>query len=391
MSSSRFAVYGLRFIVYGLLFVVAGCQSKTNTPQQQQPHCVKEASLPVKYARGFAVDYYNGFKVVSVKDVKDSSKTIVQYVLLPKGKAAPVDFATALLVDTPVTKVICVSTTHIAEMQRLGLLPLVAGVTNRSLIYSKEVLAAMDAGTIADLGSEEMNYEKLLELNPSFVFTSGSYDGGDKLKSKLDALHIKTVLNLDYLEQDPLARAEWLKFIGAFFDMEYEADSIFTEIETNYLALREKAKAVAARPTVFCNIPFKEVWYMPSGQNYTARLIADAGGDFLWKETQSTNGLNLNLDYEAVYGKAAEADIWLGTGFAKSLSEIKAADKKNAFFKAYRTGRVYNNDLRYTPSGGFDFWESGVVNPDKALADLLFIFHPELLPGHQLYYYRKLK
>jgi iron complex transport system substrate-binding protein len=381
----------LRFVVCCLLFAVAGCHSKTNTPQHQQPHCIKEASLPVKYAKGFAVDYYNGFKVVSVKDVKDSSKIMVQYVLLPKGKAAPVDFATALLIDTPVTKVICISTTHIAEMQRLGLLPMVAGVTNRSLIYSKEVQAAMDAGTIADLGSEEINYEKLLELNPSFVFTSGSYDGGDKLKSKLDALHIKTVLNLDYLEQDPLARAEWLKFIGAFFDMEYEADSIFTEIETNYLALREKAKGVTVKPTVFCNIPFKEVWYMPSGQNYTARLIADAGGDFLWKETQSTNGLNLNLDYEAVYSKAAEADIWLGTGFAKSLAEIKAADKKNALFKAYQTGRVYNNDLRNTPSGGFDFWESGVVNPDKALADLLFIFHPELMPGHELYYYRKLK
>jgi iron complex transport system substrate-binding protein len=374
-----------------LLCFFGSCRQKPGAASSQATHCVKEASLPVKYARGFAVDYYNGFKVVSVKDVNDSSKTMVQYVLLPKGKATPVDFATALLIDTPVTKVICVSTTHTAEMQRLGLLPMVAGVTNRSLIYSKEVLAAMDAGTMADLGSEEMNYEKLLELNPSFVFTSGSYDGGDKLKSKLDALHIKTVLNLDYLEQDPLARAEWLKFIGAFFDMEYEADSIFSDIEKNYLALREKAKAVTTQPTVFCNIPFKEVWYMPSGQNYTARLIADAGGNFLWKDARATNGLNLNLDYEAVYAKAAQADIWLGTGFAKSLEEIKAADKKNAFFKAYQTGRVYNNDLRNTPAGGFDFWESGVVNPDKALADLLFIFHPELMPGHQLYYYRKLE
>lgn len=367
------------------------CRQKPGAAAHNTPHCVKEASLPLKYAQGFAVDYYNGFKVITVRDVKDSTKPMLQYVLLPKGKAAPVDFANAILIDTPANKVICVSTTHIAEMQRLGLLHLVAGVTNRSLIYSKEVLAAMDAGTIADLGSEEMNYEKLLSLQPSFVFTSGSYDGGDKMRSKLDALKIKMVLNLDYMEQDPLARAEWLKFVGAFFDMEYEADSIFMEIEKNYTALREKAKAVSAKPTVFCNMPFKEVWYMPSGQNYTARLIADAGGDFLWKDAPSTNGLNLNLDYEAVYGKAAKADVWLGTGFAQSLAEIKAADKKNALFAAYKAGNVYNNDLRNTPSGGFDFWESGVVNPDKALADLLFIFHPELMPGHQLYYYRKLK
>jgi iron complex transport system substrate-binding protein len=99
----------------------------------------------------------------------------------------------------------------------------------------------------------------------------------------------------------------------------------------------------------------------------------------------------LNLDYEAVYNKAANADYWVNTGFAKSLGEIKSADKKNAFFKAFKTGNVYNNDKRNTPSGGFDFWESGAVNPDKVLADLISIFHPELLPGHEFYYYRKLK
>lgn len=390
-NSSQFLIFGLRLVIGYCLLMVGSCQHKTNSTVHGRLHCVKEASLPVKYARGFAVDYYNGFKVVSVKNVKDSTKLIAQYILLPKGKPAPVDFKEALLIDTPVTKVICVSTTHIAEMQRLNLLHLIAGVTNRSLIYSKEVLAAMDAGAIADLGAEEINYEKLIELNPSFVFTSGSYDGGDKLKSKLDALHIKTVLNLDYMEQAPLARAEWLKFVGAFFDREYEADSIFTEIETNYLALCEKAQAANRQPTVFCNMPFKEVWYMPSGETHIARLIADAGGNFLWKNVTATNGLNLNLDYEAVYAKAADADYWIGTGFAKSLAEIKAADKKNVFFKAYKTGNVYNNDLRNTPSGGFDFWESGVVNPDKILADLLFIFHPELLPGHELYYYRKLR
>ena len=81
----------------------------------------------------------------------------------------------------------------------------------------------------------------------------------------------------------------------------------------------------------------------------------------------------------------------MNAGIAKSLGEIKAADKKNTFFKAYKTGNLFNNDKRNTPGGGFDFWESGVVNPDKVLADLIFIFHPELLPNHELYYYRKLK
>ncbi|MBL0309464.1 MAG: hypothetical protein IPP77_07270 [Bacteroidetes bacterium] len=121
------------------------------------------------------------------------------------------------------------------------------------------------------------------------------------------------------------------------------------------------------------------------------RLIEDAGGDFLWKNTNANNGLNLNLDYEAVYNKAAEADFWINSGFAKSLADIKAADSKNTFFKAWKTNKVFNNNLRNTPAGGFDFWESGTVNPDLILSDLITIFHPDFIPAHQLYYYQQLK
>jgi iron complex transport system substrate-binding protein len=236
-----------------------------------------------------------------------------------------------------------------------------------------------------------MNYERLVELAPSFVFTSGGFDGGDKLNIKLHALHINSVLNLDYLEQDPLARAEWLKFIAAFFDCEDKADSLFAETENRYLALKEKAKLVESRPKVFCNLPFKEIWYMPCGENYMARMIEDAGGDFLWKETTANNGFNLNLDYEAVYNQAAHADFWINVGFTKTLDELSAMDIKNTFFKAWRTGQVYNNNRRNTPSGGFDFWESGIVNPDLILSDLITIFHPGMISGHDLHYYQQLR
>lgn len=374
-----------------VFFCLSSCRGKVQTEQKQATHCVKEESLPVKYAKGFSVDYYNGFKVITVKDWRDTAKVIAQYVLLPKGKAAPVDFANAVLIDTPVRKAICISTNHISALHKLSLTDSIAGVANVALIYNKEVAERVKQKRIADIGNDELNYEKIVELNPAFVFTSGSWDGGDKMKKKLNSLHIKCVLNLDYMEQEPLARAEWIKFTAAFYDKEYEADSIFTVIENNYLALKQKVKNVSVQPTVFVNIPFKEIWYMPCGENYMAKLIADAGGDFLWRNAKATNGLNLNLDYEAVYTKAAEADYWLVNGFANSLGEIKSADKKNVFFKAYKTGKVFNNNKRNTPSGGFDFWESGALEPDKILADLIFVFHPEVLPNHELYYYRHLK
>jgi iron complex transport system substrate-binding protein len=378
-------------VVIGCWLLMASCGQNKTPKQEAKPCCAQEASLPVKYAKGFSIDYYTGFKVITVKDWREPAKVFAQYVLLPKGKSKPLDFTNAVSIDAPVRKVICISTNHISALAQLGLLDSIAGVANVALIYNKQVVEKVLQKKIADVGKDELNYEKIVELSPSFVLTSGNWDGGDKMKQKLSSLGIKSVLDIDYMEQEPLARAEWLKFIAAFYDREAEADSIFKEVERNYLSLKEKAKGVSAKPTVFANLPFKEIWYMPCGDNYMAKLIADAGGDFLWKDARATNGLNLNLDYEAVYAKAAEADIWLCNGFASSLAEIKAADKKNTFFKAYKTGQVFNNDKRNTSSGGFDFWESGALNPDKVLADLIFIFHAELLPNHELYYYRKLK
>ena len=38
----------------------------------------------------------------------------------------------------------------------------------------------------------------------------------------------------------------------------------------------------------------------------------------------------------------------------------------------------------------YDYWEAGISNPDVVLSDLIKIFHPELLPNHQLFFYQKL-
>ena len=384
----RTAHYWILLLLASIMF---SCKQRGKVNSVSAVHCAKQDILPVKYAKGFTVDYYNGFKIITVRDKSDTTIVLAQYALFAEGKPLPVEFRQAIHVATPVTKLVCISTNHIAQLSRLGLQDSIAAVANTALVYDRQIIKKIQSGSIVDIGTNELNYEKIVSINPAFVITAGNWDGGDKVNLKLSSLGIKSALNLDYMEQDPLARVEWIKYMAVFYDKEYEADSIFNEIEKNYLSLKQKVGSITHRPTVFTNMPFKEIWYMPCGENYMARLITDAGGDFLWNNEKATNGLNLNLDYEAVFSKANDADFWINTGFAKTLSEIKAADNKNAFFKAYNTASVYNNDKRQTSEGGFDFWESGVVNPDIILADLISIFHPDLLPEHQLYYYRKLK
>ncbi len=45
--------------------------------------------------------------------------------------------------------------------------------------------------------------------------------------------------------------------------------------------------------------------------------------------------------------------------------------------------------MRLNEHMGNDYWESGLLNPDLVLKDLMAIFHPEKFPEHEFYYYRK--
>jgi iron complex transport system substrate-binding protein len=66
-------------------------------------------------------------------------------------------------------------------------------------------------------------------------------------------------------------------------------------------------------------------------------------------------------------------------------------DERYADFNAINSKQVYNHVARVNASGGSDYFESGIANPDVVLADLIRIFHPDLLPDHTLYYYKQLQ
>jgi iron complex transport system substrate-binding protein len=96
------------------------------------------------------------------------------------------------------------------------------------------------------------------------------------------------------------------------------------------------------------------------------------------------------MTIEAVVARAKDADIWLDPGLCRSLAELSGADERYTVFRAFRTGQVYNNNALTNAAGGDDIWETGVANPDRVLADLISIIHPELLPQHKLTWYCQL-
>ena len=49
------------------------------------------------------------------------------------------------------------------------------------------------------------------------------------------------------------------------------------------------------------------------------------------------------------------------------------------------------NNLQVNKFGGNDYWETGLVEPHIVLKDMIKIFHPDLLPDHELVYYKSIE
>ena len=96
------------------------------------------------------------------------------------------------------------------------------------------------------------------------------------------------------------------------------------------------------------------------------------------------------MNIESVLARAKDADYWINPGGCHSREELAAVDERYSVFRAFRTGNVFNNNAKMTAAGGNDIWEGGIANPDMVLADLVSIFHPELLPDHRRTWYWQL-
>lgn len=343
----------------------------------------------VRYAKGFTIEYHETYKVVTVLTPWNNADVKFQYLLVQRGTPPPSGYEQARRIDIPVRSFVSMSTTYLANMAQLGVLDTLVAQANFNYVNTPEVRQMIADGKIHEVGeSPNINVERLMDLSPDVIMTNALGTGEDAHPKLIEA-NLNVVINAEYIEQTPLGRSEWIKFLAAFFNKEREADAIFSAIAGRYEAMVANTSRVTHKPTVFLNTPYHGVWWMPGGNSYLAIFLRDAGANYLWADSPSTGSLMLNL--EAVYEKAANADYWLHPGQWKRLQDGAADDERFSGFRAFQEDRVYNNNLRENGLGGNDFWESGVTRPDVILADLIKIFHPELAPEHEFVFYQKLE
>ncbi len=344
----------------------------------------------LQYTDGFSIEYHNSYKVVTVKTPWPGASESLQYALVQCGAPAPEGFTEAQIIEVPVKSIVTMSTSYLPFLDELGLLDRLVGLDDATYVSNPTVLKMAEEGKLTMLGyGSGVNVEKALELKPDLIMTYGSGAPEYDAHPVLLQAGLKVVINAEWLDTSPLGRAEWGKFIAAFFNKEAQAENLFADKAKQYNDLKVLAANVATKPTVFTGSAYQGTWNVPGGNSFAAAFLKDAGAAYLWADDPSSG--SLPLAFEAVFEKAQNADFWLNVGFVGSLDDLKAMDTRYADFAAFQNGNVWNNDAKTSPNGGNDYYESAVAHPELVLADLIKIFHPDLLPEHNLVYYRQLK
>ncbi|MBX3085483.1 MAG: ABC transporter substrate-binding protein [Anaerolineae bacterium] len=346
--------------------------------------------VTVHYAKNFSVEYFKNYKVISMLPWTGATEKM-QYVLVQCGTPAPTGFDGVPTFNIPIQRFVSMSTSILPHLTEQKLLDRLVGVDTTLYTSNAAVLELVKTGAVKEIGGGgtggDINFETLLAQEPDLVMAQEFFAGGTTL-SQLTTAGIPAVLNADYADTSPLGQAEWGKYVAIFFNTEAAANTIFDDVEMEYKALSDRAAKVETRPSVIAASPYDGTWYMPAGDSTIAQLIADAGGDFVFA---NETGTSVPLDVEVVLDRGGDAEFWVNINqFWATQADMLADDVRFASFRAVKEGNLWNNNARMNANGGSDYFESGAAHPEVILADLIKIFHPELLPDHTLVYYQRL-
>jgi iron complex transport system substrate-binding protein len=325
-----------RFVpILGLLLCFAGCAKQS----------AEQGSVPAgnKYATGFAI-------------TQTDSGTVVE-VFQPYQRVC---------VKEPLRRLGTMSTVQVGFLYALDAIDCLAAVCNPELIYTPV------KGDEIDLGdSMKPSAERVLQadLDALLAVNYGQYDNLEA--ARIEKLGVFTIYINEWQEGSPLARAEWIRVLGALTGKLHEADSVFYEVETKYKSLKSSISNLQSTKIMSGN-NFRGTWYVPSGKNYLAYLFKDAGADYpFYDDTRETS---IPLTIEETLRYFHDSDVWVGAG-GNSLAELAELDEKHTWFKAYQNKRVYNWRKQTKAGGPNNFWERGVVHPEEMLEDVIHMLN----------------
>ncbi len=368
------------YIFIALLCLFCSCGKRQSNAFSEQ----SIVSDSIRYAQGFSVDRFDDYTVVEVHDPWETTRLLQRYILIDRERPRPSNLPKGTVVEVPIRNIAVYTSVHASILDQLNATDQIIAVCEPRYMDTPAIHQGLQSGTIVDLGEAtspkiELMIDKGVELVLASPFQNSGYGPVEKLG-------VPIIEAADYMESLPLGRTEWIRFYGLLLDKEELADSIFAATEKRYNSLKELVADVPDRPTVLTEKRYGGSWYMPAGASYMANLYKDAGGDYLFSSL--TGAGSAPLAFETVFDKAIHADLWLikyNQSKDMTYTDLSAEYAPYANFDAFKKQRIFGCNTGVVP-----YYEEFPLHPDYLLEDLIWIFHPQLLPAYQPRYFKQM-
>lgn len=348
-----------------LLSLLMACGSPDTPDVAGTPVTFRHASL-------LRVQRTDSFTVCDVMNPWREGTLLHRYVLVPRArKQLPSSLPEGTLVRTPLRRAVAFSSVHASLLCDLGAAESLCGVCDYDYIVRDDLRKAVAEGRMADMGAAHLpDAEKIVAARADALLVSPFENAG---YAGVEGFNIPLIECADYMETSPLGRAEWMRFYGLLFGCEARADSIFRSIEAAYNNLAAEAANAPARPRLLVDNIQGGAWYVPGGSSTMGRIFRDAGADYCFDYLPGSG--SVTLSFETIFSKARNADIWLikyGAATDLTYAQMAADYAPYREFRAWRERRIWQCNVSHTP-----FFEDTPFHPERLLADLVRIFHPD--------------
>ena len=146
-------------------------------------------------------------------------------------------------------------------------------------------------------------------------------------------------------ESHPLGRAEWIRLIGLLTGCSDRADEVFASLKSRFEA--NIASETSSKTVAFFYISTSGSAVIRLPGDYISKMIRLAGGNYVFDgiETENTTKATMNLEMEAFYSTARDADILIYNNSIDSsvrdMDGLLAKSPLLADFKAVKNKNVW--------------------------------------------------
>ncbi|KAF2592671.1 hypothetical protein F2Q70_00044939 [Brassica cretica] len=303
----------------------------------------------------------NNVKVGSISKVEDADNFHIYYGQTFKVIKNAIDGKSYLLIQN--TSRMAVRTKYCTSRIKSYVIPL--------LNYSVDTQSSQ--GSLKGITSDAVASPcvlKLLEAGEVVMFEKGAEEVSQfaaHFISDTDQLQTCNFANFFPLsEGTPLQRAEWIKFLGAFANLETKANQVYDAVKASYTCLSQMA---AKRTTSFKPIV---AW-----MEYDKNFVEDAGGENIDK---SINKITYNVsdpdDLEALHAILCTVDAVIDETLSSEpqnytkktfLDNINLED--NSCFAFNQS--IWRYDKRVRKGTTLDWHDGAISQPNLVLADMI--------------------